>query len=451
MPLQSRDNDKSFDLLATLLANAKRAGADAADALFIESASLSHAQRLGNVEKLERAESREVGLRVLVGRRQALVSSSDQEAKALAELVERALAMARAVPEDPYCGLAPEERILREIPALDISEEAEPAPETLIERARACEEAARAVAGVTNSEGAEAGWSLTRVALAATNGFQGGYRRSYHSLGVSVVAGEGTAMERDYDFSTAVYGADLEPAEAVGRRAGEKAVKRLGPRKPATTKAPVIYDPRISNGLLGHLASAINGSAIARGTSFLKDRLGTRILSPGARVIDDPLRARGLRSRPFDGEGIAGVKRALVEDGVLKSWLLDLRSSRRLGLETTGHAARGTSSPPEPSPTNLYLEPGSLSKEALLKETGRGLYVTELIGFGVNGVTGDYSRGAAGFWIEDGALAYPVSELTIAGNLKDMLISLTAADDLVFRYGTNAPTLRVAEMTIAGA
>ncbi|HUI19098.1 MAG TPA: TldD/PmbA family protein [Alphaproteobacteria bacterium] len=451
MPQSDRTSAEALDLLATLLARAKRAGADAADALFVESAALSHAQRLGNVEKLERAESRDLGLRVLIGRRQAIVSSSDQDEKALAALVERAIAMARVVPEDPFCGLAPEDRILREVPALDICDEAEPAPETLIERARACEEAARAVAGITNSEGAEAGWSLTRVALAATNGFAGGYRRSYHSLGVAVVAGEGTAMERDYDFSTAVYGAELEAPAVVGRSAGEKAVKRLNPKKLKTTKAPVIYDPRASNGILGHLASAINGSAVARGTSFLKDKLGAAVLPPGMRVVDDPLRARGQRSRPFDGEGIPTAKRNFVEDGVLASWLLDLRTARRLGLETTGHASRGTSAPPEPSPTNLYLEPGVLSPAALIKETGRGLYVTELIGFGVNGVTGDYSRGAAGFWIEDGTLAYPVSEITIAGNLKDMFLALTAADDLVFRYGTNAPTLRIAEMTIAGA
>ena len=338
MPQSERDGQKALDLLTNLLARAKRAGADAADALYVESASLSHAQRLGNVEKLERAESRDLGLRVLIGRRQAIVSSTDQDEKALAELVERAIAMARAVPEDPFCGLAPEERILRDIPVLDICDAAEPAPETLIERASACEEAARAVKGITNSEGAEAGWSLGRVTLAATNGFAGSYRRSHHSVGVAVLAGEGTAMERDYDFATAVNGADLEAPEEVGRRAGEKAVKRLNPKKLKTTKAPVVYDPRVSNGLVSHLGSAINGSAIARGTSFLKDRLNTRVLPPGSRVTDDPLRARGLRSRPFDGEGIAAERRRLVEDGVLLSWLLDLRTARRLGLETTGHA-----------------------------------------------------------------------------------------------------------------
>ncbi len=451
MAQKKRKEQDALDLLSTLLAKAKRAGAEAADALYVESASLSHVQRLGQVERLERAESRDLGLRVLLGTRQAVVSTTDQDSATLDALVERALTMARAVPEDPYCGLAPAERVLRDIPALEVCDPVEPAPESLIERARACEAAARAVPGITNSEGAEAGWSLSRIALAATNGFAGRYRVSHHSVGVAVVAGEGTAMERDYDFASAVYAGDLEPAETVGRRAGEKAVKRLKPRKVRTTKAPVVYDPRVANSLLGHLAGAINGSAIARGTSFLKDSLNARVLPSGTRIVDDPLRRRGLRSRPFDGEGIATARRAIVEDGVLITWLLDLRSSRQLGLESTGHAARGTSTPPAPAPTNLYLEPGALSPAALLKETGSGFYVTELIGFGVNGVTGDYSRGAAGFWIEAGEIAYPVSEVTIAGNLKDMLLNITAADDLAFRYGTNAPTLRIAEMTVAGA
>ena len=450
MAQRKRKKHDPLDLLASLLAKAKRAGAEAADALCVESTSLSHAQRLGKVEKLERAESRDLGLRVFLDTRQAVVSTTDQDAAALDALVERALAMARAVPEDPYCGLAPAERILREIAALDVCDPIEPAPESLIERARACEAAARAVPGITNSEGAEAGWSRSRVALAASNGFAGTYQVSRHSVGVAVVAGEGTAMERDYDFASAVYAVDLEAPEAVGKRAGEKAVKRLRPRKVKTAKAPVVFDPRVANSLLGHLAGAINGSAIARGTSFLKDRLKARIFPAGTRIVDDPLRRRGLRSRPFDGEGVETLRRAIVEDGVLTTWLLDMRSARQLGLETTGHASRGTSAPPAPAPTNLYLEPGALSPAALLKETGTGFYVTELIGFGVNGVTGDYSRGAAGFWIEAGELAYPVSEVTIASNLKDMFLNVTAAADLAFRYGTDAPTLRIAEMTVAG-
>ena len=443
--------DEALDLLETLLAKARRSGADAADALFVTSTSLSHAQRLGKVEKLERSESQDLGLRVFIGARQAVVSTTDHDAKSLDALVTRAIAMARAVPEDPYCGLAPAAMVAHAIPVIDICDEAEPSPETLIERARACEAAARAVEGISNSEGAEAGWSLAQVALAASNGFAGSYRTSHHSVGVAVVAGQGTAMERDYDFASAVHGADLESPEAVGRRAGENAVRRLNPRKAKTTKAPVIFHPRVSNGILGHIAAAINGAAIARGTSFLKDKMGERILPAGMNVIDDPLRPRGLRSKPFDGEGIATRRRAIVENGILTTWLLDLRSARQLGLSTTGHANRGTSSTPAPSPTNLYLESGKLSPAELIRETGTGLYVTELIGFGVNGVTGDYSRGAAGYWVENGEIAYPVSEITIASNLKDVFLALAAANDLEFRYGTNAPTLRVAEMTIAGA
>jgi len=438
------------NLLDDLIARARRAGADAADALMVESASLSLARRLGKPEKLERAESQDLGLRVLIGKRQAIVSSSDRAPAILDELVERAVAMARSVPEDPYCGLASPDEIDRHPPQLELNDPAEPTPEALAERASAAEEAARAIPGVTNSEGAEAGWSRSRVAMAASNGFAGAYEGSRHGVSVSVIAGNGTGMERDYDYSSAVFEADLTDAAEVGRKAGERAVARLGPRKVATTKVPVVFDPRVSGGLLGHLAGAINGSAIARGTSFLKDKLGQQVMASGLTVTDDPYRARGLRSRPFDGEGIACRRRNIVADGVLTTWVLDLRSARQLDLKSTGHAGRGTSSPPAPGPTNLFLAPGTLSRDALIGGIDRGFYVTELIGFGVNGITGDYSRGAAGFWIEGGALAYPVSEVTIAGNLKDMFLNLTPADDLVFRHGTDAPTVRIDGLTIAG-
>lgn len=437
-------------LLEELLARARKAGADAADALLVETAALSLAERLGEPERLERSESGDLGLRVFVGRRQAIVSSTDLEPAMIEALAERAVAMARSVPEDPFCGLAGPDALAREPPAVDICDESDPAAETLIERARACEAAARAVPGVTNSEGAEASWSRSIVTLAATNGFLGSYRVSRHSVGVSVIAGAGTKMERDYEFASAVHGGDLEDPAAVGRRAGERAVRRLDPRKVATAQVPVIYDPRVANSLIGHLAGAINGAAVARRTSFLLDRMGERVMAAGLAVIDDPHRPRGLRSKPFDGEGVANRRRALVEDGILRSWVLDLRSARQLGLETTGHAARSTAAPPAPAPTNLYLEPGRDSPEALIAAVERGFYVTELIGFGVNPVTGDYSRGAAGFWIEQGVLAYPVSEVTIAGNLKEMFLHLTPANDLVFRYGTDAPTLRVDGMTVAG-
>ena len=439
-----------LDLLTDLLGRAKRAGADDADAVYFESAALSVAQRLGQSEKLERSESRDLGLRVLIGKQQAMVSSTDMETKALDELVARAVAMARAAPEDPHCGIASPDQITDDGPELDICDTDEPTAESLIAAAQAAEDAARAIAGVTNSEGAEAGWSRSSIALAATNGFAKGYSVSSHSLAAAVLAGEGTGMERDYDYATAVHRGDLKSAEEIGRGAGERAVRRLGARKVETTQVPIVYDPRVSGGLVRHLAGAINGTAIARGTSFLKDSMGERIFAPGIAIIDDPHRKRGLRSKPFDAEGIANARRALIEDGVLKTWVLDLASARKLGLQTTGNAARGTASPPSPATTNLYMEPGAATPEELMSDIEAGFYVTELIGMGINQITGDYSRGATGFWIENGEITYPVSELTVAGNLKDMFASLRPADDLVFRHGTDAPTIRVDGMTVAG-
>jgi PmbA protein len=414
------------DLLHDLIGRARRAGADAADAVFFEGTSLSHGRRLGKTEKLERSEGHDLGLRVFVGRQQAVVSSSDRSPKALDELVERAVEMARTVPE-------------------------EPSAEVLIERARAAEEAALAVPGVTNSEGAEAGWGRSRVALAASNGFAGAYAGTSHGVSVSVIGGHGTSMERDYDYSSAVYAADLRDPAEVGKSAGERAVKRLGAKKMPTCRCPVVFDPRVARSLISALLGAISGPSIARGTSFLKDRLGERIFPVGITVIDDPHRQRGLRSKPFDGEGIANHRRAIIDRGVLTTWLLDLRSARQLGLKTTGHAARGTSSPPGPSATNVWIEPGAVSPQALMSDIESGFYVTEMMGFGVNGVTGDYSRGAAGFWIDKGEIAFPVSEMTVAGNLKDMFLRLVAADDLEFKAGIDAPTLRIDDLTVAGA
>jgi PmbA protein len=443
--------DTTLDLLDQLIARARKAGADQADAVMFEGISISHAQRLGKIEKLERSEGYDVGLRVLIGRRQAIVSSNDRASAALDALVERAVAMARAVPEDEFCGLAEPGQIATSWPSLDQVDPDEPSTERLIELAKTAEEAARAVAGITNSEGAEASWGRHSFAMAASNGFRGTYAGSSHGVSVSVLAGTGAGMERDYDYSSAVYGADLEDAALVGRRAGERAVRRLGARKPATCKVPVLYDPRIASSLLGHLSGAISGPSVARKTSFLKDKLGQRIFPAGVTVTDDPHRPRGFRSKPFDSEGVPNARRALIDDGVLASWILDLRSGRQLGLASTGNAVRGTSGPPSPAPTNLYMEPGQLSPAALMADIKSGLYVTELIGMGVNGVTGDYSRGASGFWIENGELAYPVNEITIAGNLKDMFLNLTPAADLVFRASVNAPTLRVEGLTVAGS
>lgn len=438
-------------LLDNLVCKAKAAGADAADAVSLDSVSVSVGWRLGKLERLERSESGDIGLRVLIGRRQAMVSSSDRSETALGELVGRAVAMARTVPEDPFAGLADPSELARSFPELDNCDAAEPTAEHLLELCKRTEDSARAVTGVTNSEGADAGWGRSAVAFVASNGFSHAYAVTSSSLSASVLAGEGaTGMERDYDYTSAVHLADLRSPEDVGREAGHRAVRRLGARKVKSCQVPVVFDPRVSRGLLGSLSGAINGAAVARGTSFLKDSLGKRIMAHGIRVMDDPHRARGLRSRPCDGEGVETRKLALVEDGVLESWLLDCRSARQLGMKSTGHATRGTASPPSPSASNLYLEAGPVTVAEMVGDIVSGFYVTELFGQGVNMVTGDYSRGAAGFWIEGGEIAYPVSEITVAGNLRDMLLNLVPANDLVFRYGVDCPTVRVDGLTIAG-
>jgi len=439
------------DLLHDLLRAAKSAGADAADALFVENVSASVSYRLGKLEEVERSESSDLGLRVFVGQKIAFVSSSDFSREGVAALPERAVAMAKLAPEDKFACLAPRERLARSFPALDTEDPIEPPADTLVERARSVEGAAMAVKGITNSEGGGASYSRSAIALATSEGFFGRYAGTHHSIGVAVLAGEGTAMERDYDQVSARHADDLEAPEAVGRRAGERTVARLGPRKIKSQAVPVVFDPRESAGLLSHLTGAISGSAIARGVSFLKDCLGKEIFAPSITVVDDPHRVRGLRSKPFDGEGVANARMAVVENGVLKTWLLDCASAKQLGLQTTGHAARGTGGPPHPTSTNFHMLPGALSPEELMADIVEGFYVTELMGMGVNSVTGDYSRGATGFWIEKGKIAYPVSEVTIAGNLKEMYRALTPASDLVFRYGTNAPTCRIEGMTVAGA
>ncbi len=439
-----------LDFTADVVNRARKAGADAADAVFVDSTSLSVTQRLGEREHLERSENRDLGLRVLVGSKQAMVSTSDTVPDALDDLVGRALAMARTVPDDPYCGLAEPGLLATDIPDVDSCDPLEPSTEDLAERARAAEEAALAVEGVTNSEGASATRGHTVFAMAASNGFGQVRRNSRQSISAAVLAGKGMAMETDYDYDYAVYAEDMRAAAEVGRSAGEKAVRRLNPQKVQSAQVPLVYDPRVSRSLVGHLSAAANGTAIARGTSFLKHSMGERLFSDAITIVDDPHRRRGLNSRPFDSEGVRTMRRNIIEGGRLATWLLDLRSARQLGLETTGHAARGTSSPPFPSASNLYMELGTLTPKELMADIKSGLYITDMMGYGVNMVTGDYSRGASGFWIEDGELAYPVSEVTVAGNLKDMFANLTPADNLEFRYGTDAPTLRIEGMTVAG-
>lgn len=438
-------------MLDHLIQKALKSGADSADALKVDGVSLGVSRRLGKREDLERSEASELGLRVFIGKRQAIVSSTDTSPTALDELVARAVAMAKAAPEDPYCGLADSHLLAGKFDDLDLFDSRECDAEELYDRAASAEDAARAHRGITNSEGADAGWGYSTIALATSHGFSGGYKTSSFSVSVAVVAGEGTGMERDYDYAIARHLDDLEQASDIGRRAGERTVRRLNPRKADTAQVPIVFEPRLTGRFLGHFASAITGPAVARGTSFLKDHMHQQVFAKDVAVVDDPHRARGLASKPFDGEGVTNRRTVLAESGVLQTWILDSASALQLGLQTTGHASRGTSSPPWPSTTNLYMEPGDATPEALIEDIGSGFYVTELIGFGVNPVTGDYSRGAAGFWIENGEISYPVSEVTIAGNLKDMFLKLTPANDLEFRYSANAPTLRIDGMTVAGA
>lgn len=443
-------SDANLQLAQKIIELAKAAGADAADALVSDSASLSLSCRMGVLEDCERAESRDIGLRAMIGQKQAFVSGSAVDDAALKQLARRAVDMAQATPEDRYCGFAPQDRLADTLPDLDIADAHEPSADALLAMAQTCEEAARAVDGITNSEGAGTGWGKSTTALATSDGFAGSYTSTSFSLSCAVIGGEGETMERDYASHSARHLEDLDAPETVGQRAGERTMARLNPRKIESTKTNVVYDPRVSASLLGHLAGAITGTSIARGTSFLRDEMGKQIMNEAITICDDPLRARGLRSAGFDGEGVATEKLTPVENGVLQCWFLDSASARQLALETNGRAARGAGGPPSPSPTNLYMQAGDISVADMLKQIDTGFYVTELIGMGVNGVTGDYSRGASGFWIEKGDIAYPVSEITIASNLKEMFLNMTPADDLAFRRGVNAPTVLVENMSLAG-
>ena len=437
-------------LLGGLIESARAAGADAADALYVASTDLSVQRRLGKIEHLERSESRDLGLRVFVGQRSAVVSTTGLNPAEFADIAERAVAMARVVPEDPFSVMPEANGRSAEAAVLDLIDEAEPEVAVLTARAAAAEDSALAIAGITNSEGGSASWARTEAMLATSAGFVGTYARTGHGVSVTVVAGTGTGMQRDYDYSSAVHAEDLDDPAALGRLAAERALARLNPARPATARLPVVFDPRVSASLIGHLAGAISGASVARGTSFLKDSMGERIFPAGIAIIDDPRRVRGRSSRPFDGEGVATARLPLVEDGVLKTWVLDGRSAKQLGLRTTGAAGRGTGGSPYPTTSNLFMQPGPLSPAELMADIKLGLYVTELIGMGVNGLTGDYSRGAAGFMIRDGAIAEPVAEITIAGNLREVFAHLVPADDLRFRRGTDAPTIRVEGMTMAG-
>lgn len=427
---------------------ALKAGAESADAVVVRSRSKSVGVRLGKVETTESSESDDFSLRVFIGRQVASVSANPGfDLKALAE---RAVAMAKVSPEDPFAGLADAADLARSYPDLDLFDPTEVSSDQLRAAALTAEEAALAVTGVSNSVGAGASAGMGGLVLVTSHGFSGSFQSSRFGCSVGVIAGEGTRMERDHDFDSRLFHADLDPAADIGRRAGERAVRRLDPRQVETGQnVTVVFDPRVARGFVGHIAGAINGAAVARKTSFLRDRMGTEVLKSGLNITDDPLKVRGSGSRPFDGEGVKGEKLVMIEDGVLKHWFLSSSAARELGLHTNGRGSRGGTAV-SPTSTNLALEPGSVTPEDLIRSVGTGFYVTELIGQGVNMVTGEYSRGATGFWIENGELAYPVSGVTIASNLKDMFMRLTAANDIDRKFAVAAPTIAIEGMTIAG-
>ena len=444
-------SDQARDRAADIVARATRSGADAADAVFAADAALDVSVRLGVLEDIGRSESQELGLRVFVGSRSASVSTSDLSSSSLDTLVERGVAMAREAPEDRWAGLAPVERLMHGAPPLlDLDDRGEPSSAELRDAALAAEAAARGVAGVTNSEGGGASASRVVWGLATSHGFAGAYAATGYSISASVLAGTGeSGMERDYAYHTARRRDHLDAADDIGRRAGTRAVARVNPGRIASGAMPVVFDPRVGSSMLGHLTGAISGQAITRKTSFLLESLGMRVFAEGVTICDDPHRPHGLRSRPFDGEGLPVSPTAIIDDGMLETWLLDSASARQLHMEPTGHASRGVGGAPGVSTSNLYMAAGAVPVATLIGDIATGVYVTELIGQGVNGVTGDYSRGAAGFRIENGELTTPVAEFTIAGNLRDMFLHLTPASDLEFRYGVNVPTLRIDGMTVA--
>ena len=445
------------DTLETLaeaaLAAARKAGAEAADALAIDGTAISIDVRGGRLEHAERSEGLELGLRVLIGHRQACVAASDTRPEALALLAERAVAMAREAPEDATAGLADPAELAASwnLAGLELTDPApEPAPAALEEAARGAEAAALARKGISQVDSASASYGHRRLHLAATNGFSGGYARTSHSLSCVAITGEGTAMERDWCGESRAHLADLPSPDDVGSLAAERALARAGAKKPRTGAFPVLYDERVAGQLIGHLLGAISGTAIARGASWLSDAMGEEVLPRGLSLIEDPTRPRIAGSRPFDAEGLPALARPIVEDGILKRWLLDLATARKLGLQSTGNAYRGTSAPPSPGAGNVSLTQGAQSRDALIAEMGTGLLVTSMIGATINPTTGDYSRGASGFWVQNGAIAYPVNECTVAGNLRDMLKRIVPANDARPELGRVVPSLLVEGLTIAG-
>jgi len=441
------------DLSDQILQAAKQAGADAADAIAVDGTSLSITVREGALEHAERSEGIDIGLRVFVGQRQACVSSSDTKPDTLVQMAERAVAMANEAPEDPHAGLADPAQLTTNTAteALELYDPSEePDPAALQEDATCAEAAALRNEGVSQVQSASAGYGRRRIHLAATNGFSAGYARSDRALSCVAISGTGAGMERDYDYDSRVFQGDMRDAEEIGRSAAARAVERSGAKKPQTGAFPVLFDERVASTLIGSLLQATNGMMIARGSSWLRDAVGEQVLPKGLSVIEDPHRKRVTGSRLFDAEGLATSQRAIVDDGVLTGWTLDLATARKLGMESTANAARGTGAPPSPSLTNVALTQGKKSRDDLVRDMGTGLLVTSMIGSTINPNTGDYSRGAAGFWVENGEITYPVNECTVAGNLRDMLMTIVPANDGRAHLSRIVPSLLVEGLTLAG-
>ena len=433
-----------------LIKKSKKSGADSVDVVYVENTNIDVGCRFKKIEKLERSESKDLGLRFIKNKKQVIVSSNDLTKKNLEDLVYKASKMVGAVPKDPYCSIAKKKDLIKKIPNLEIFDSKEPTIKSLKDKVIEAENAGLNVKGVTNSEGAEIGWNKSKIYLFNSNGLNVSYQSSSYDIYAVLIAGHGTSMEREYEFASSVFEKDLTKTSLVGKKAGELAVKKVNPKKIKTSKIPVIFSPRVANSFLKHLSSAINGNSITRGTSFLKKKLNKKIFSSDINIVDDPLKKRGLQSKPFDGEGLETKKTQIIKNGELKTWFLDLATARQLKLKPTGHASRNISSPPSPNPTNLYFEPGNISPKNLIGNIKKGVYLTELMGSSVNLINGDYSRGGSGFWIDKGEIIYPINGITIADNLNEMFKKTILANDLEFKQGLNSPTMLIEDMIVAG-
>jgi len=433
-----------------LIKKSKKSGADSVDVVYIENTNIDVGCRLKKIEKLERSESNDIGLRFIKNKKQVIVSSNDLTKKNLEELIYKASKMVGAIPRDPYCSIAKKKDLIKKIPNLEIFDSKEPTIKSLKDKVIEAENAGLNVKGVTNSEGAEIGWNKSKIYLFNSNGLNVSYQSSSYDIYAVLIAGRGTLMEREYEFASSVFEKDLTKTSLVGKKAGELAVKKINPKKIKTSKIPVIFSPRVANSFLKHLSSAINGNSITRGTSFLKKKLNKKIFSSNINIIDNPLIKKGLQSKPFDGEGLETKKTQIIKNGELKTWFLDLATAHQLRLKSTAHASRNISSPPTPSPTNLYFEPSNISPKSLIGNIKKGVYLTELMGSSVNLINGDYSRGGSGFWIDKGEITYPINGITIADNLNEMFKKIILANDLEFKHGLNSPTMLIEDMIVAG-